>query len=137
MLACTCGKAIDETKIILTAENVHSGEEIQFCSRECRKNWVIGKIIWMCISLVIGIVLATIISIEVMAPFAIPFFMFIPYMIRNWFAKEHDLSGVVGEVLTFFVIFLGAITLVYPIYKLVREIQAYVYVFKDDKEAVQ
>ena len=116
---CTkCETEIVGGALFSSVDYQKQGEEVYFCSAECLKSWTVGKIIWLVITLVIGVVIAF------SGLFAA---LFIPYMIRDRWNSLAELfsSGAFGEVVSFAIIILGAVTFVYPIYRIIREVITY------------
>lgn len=107
------------------AFDLQKNEELSFSSVEELKSWRTEKIVWMCISLVLGLAL-TIALLGGMGAGAIVFF-FLPYMIRQVRHSLGDMfdSGAFGEFFSIALVLLGTITVIYPAYKLYREITEY------------
>ena len=118
MNCAKCEKDFEGGTPFSSVDYQKQGEELYFCSAECLKSWTIGKIVWLVITLVLGIVIAF------SGFFAA---LFIPYMIRDRWNSLADLfsSGAFGEVVSFAIIILGAVTFVYPIYRIIREVITY------------
>lgn len=115
----------EESQEKWVAFDLQKGQEVSFCSAECLSNWMKGKLTWMIISLIIGVILAIGFISEMGVSGII--FLFIPYIIRqlrSMLSKMFD-SGVVGEIFSFVIVILGGITMIYPIVKLIQEIREY------------
>jgi len=121
MKKCACGKVFDEKQSMFHSFDLQNDHEEQFfCSKECLKRWLTNKKIGMGIALVLGIVLAAILLFngEVLIAFPI---LFLPYTIRQLSGLLHG----AGEFLSFFLILISTITVVYPAYKFVQELLEY------------
>ena len=128
MMKCRCGNSFDESQTQYYAIDIlHGYERITFCSRDCRRSWVYGKIAGMAVSILIGIVFGIIMTLEI--GIAGLFLIFVPYMLRKIIGS----GGGAGEFLVFAGTLFGSITLVYPIYKIFQEIREYVHIFREDK----
>lgn len=124
----TCGKEIEkenEGKFV-AFDLQQSYKEEYFCSAEHLKGWMTGKITWMVLSLVLGLII-TVLTLSEMGPTAFALF-FLPYMIRQVRHALGDIfdGGSVGEFFAFAIVLLGTFTVVYPAYKLYQEIMQYV-----------
>ncbi len=95
-------------------------EKLHFCSAACLKSWMTTKLVWMCISLVIGLILTITMWGEWGSSAII--LLFVPYSIRQ---LRHGLSGT-GEIIPFVVVLLASVTVIYPLYKAIQEIREYV-----------
>ena len=117
---CTyCSKEMQDATI--TAFDLQRGyEEVPFCSVSCLQQWLTGKTIGMAISLVLGAVVAAALAAG-MGVSGLMFF-FVPYMLRQCHGL---LTSDAGEFIKFAAILLGALTIVYPAYKLVQELRYY------------
>ena len=117
---CTyCNKEMQDATI--TAFDLQRGyEEVPFCSVSCLQQWLTGKTIGMAISLVLGAVVAAALAAG-MGVSGLMFF-FVPYMLRQCCGL---LTSDAGEFIKFAAILLGALTIVYPAYKLVQELRYY------------
>lgn len=105
------------------------GQEV-FCSKECMLAWVKTKEITMGFCLILGIVLVVLMVKDISG--ASLGFLFVPYMIRQARHGLKDLfnGGWFGQFISFSVVLLGSVTFIYPIYKLVQEINLYLTVHK-------
>lgn len=123
-----CGKEIEEElEGKFVAFDLQKKKEENFCSVAHLKNWMTKKIIWMCVSLLFGLII-TIGLLSEMGGTAIVLF-FLPYMIRQ---VRHSLAdvfngGTFGEFISFAIVLLGTITVIYPAYKLYQEITQYIH----------
>lgn len=117
---CTyCSKEMQDATI--TAFDLQRGyEEVPFCSVSCLQQWLTGKTIGMAVSLVLGTVMAAALAAG-MGVSGLMFF-FVPYMLRQCHGL---LTSDAGEFIKFAAILLGALTIVYPAYKLVQELRYY------------
>ena len=117
---CTyCSKEMQDATI--TAFDLQRGyEEVPFCSVSCLQQWLTGKTIGMAVSLVLGTVVAAALAAG-MGVSGLMFF-FVPYMLRQCHGL---LTSDAGEFIKFAAILLGALTIVYPAYKLVQELRYY------------
>lgn len=117
---CTyCSKEMQDATI--TAFDLQRGyEEVLFCSVSCLQQWLTGKTIGMAVSLVLGTVVAAALAAG-MGVSGLMFF-FVPYMLRQCYGL---LTSDAGEFIKFAAILLGALTIVYPAYKLVQELRYY------------
>ncbi len=121
MKTCMCGKVFDEKQAMFRSFDLQKGYEEQFfCSRECLKQWLTRKKIGMAIALALGIVIAVFFLRGEEPMMAFPFF-FIPYTIRQLSGKLHG----AGEFISFALVLLSTITVVYPAYKFVQELLEY------------
>lgn len=119
-MKCTyCSKEMQDVNI--TAFDLQRGyEEVPFCSVSCLQQWLTGKTIGIAISLVLGAVVAAALAAG-MGVSGLMFF-FVPYMLRQCHGL---LASDAGEFIKFAAILLGALTIVYPAYKLVQELRYY------------
>lgn len=128
MVKCSlCEKEIEEKlEGVFVAFDLQKNEAKNFCSKEHLKSWVIIKIVWMCISLLIGIIIAAGFSQDIDLSTAI--FIFLPYMIRQLGHELKDIfnGGWLGEFFSFFIVLLGSLTVIYPVFKLYQEITQYI-----------
>ena len=117
---CTyCSKEMQDATI--TAFDLQRGyEEVPFCSVSCLQQWLTGKTIGMAVSLVLGTVMAAALAAG-MGVSGLMFF-FVPNMLRQC---QGLLTSDAGEFIKFAAILLGALTIVYPAYKLVQELRYY------------
>ena len=129
MVQCKhCGTEIVNAGIFVAFDH-QKKEEVNFCSVEHLKSWVTKKFVWMCISLILGLIIVLSMLLDDWGAEAV-MFLFIPYMIRqarHFLAEILDGGGWFGELMSFIIVLLGAITIVYPAYKLFREIKEYRY----------
>ncbi len=122
MLKCdNCGNVFDELEQqYFFATDLQKGyERVNFCSKVCLKGFLRKKVIWMSISLILGLFI-TIGLLPVMG-FGAVLFVLVPYSIRQ---LRHSLKGG-SEFLQFIVILLASYTLIYPLYKLIQEVREY------------
>ena len=119
---CKCGCVFDEEKSArYRAFDLQiEYEELTFCSKDCLKDWVAGKIIGMWTAFLIGVVIAGVFLFGGNPALALPV-LFLPYTIRQ---LCHGLTGA-GEFLSFALVLLSTITVVYPAYKFVQELAQY------------
>ena len=117
---CTyCSKEMQDATI--TAFDLQRGyEEVPFCSVSGLQQCLTGKTIGMAVSLVLGTVVAAALAAG-MGVSGLMFF-FVPYMLRQCHGL---LTSDAGEFIKFAAILLGALTIVYPAYKLVQELRYY------------
>lgn len=123
-----CGREIEEKfQREYVAFDLQKNKEVLFCSVEHLKSWMITKIIWMVIMLLLGLIIAVSMFSD-MGGTAITLF-FLPYIIRQVRHSLGDIfnGGTFGEFISFSVVLLGTITVVYPAYKLYQEISLYVH----------
>lgn len=120
-MKCTyCSKELQD-KLQITAFDLQRGyEEVPFCSVSCLQQWLTGKTIGMAVSLVLGAVVAVALAAS-MGSSGLMFF-FLPYMLRQCYGL---LTSDAGEFIKFAAILLGALTIIYPAYKLVQELRYY------------
>ncbi len=106
-------------------------KKIEFCSYTCMKIWLGRKMATMILTIAIGVVLAF--SVDFPTGFAL---LFIPYMIRQCLSMLKGLfkGGSFGEFIGFFVVIIGSVTVVFPLYKLIKEIIFFVNTFKNLKQ---
>lgn len=128
MKTCTCGKNIEETeeKQYVSYDLQKGYEQIYFCSSECQTTWIRKKQFGMWTALIIGVIIAILLISEGQYQLALSL-LFLPYMIRQVFHRIKGLfsSGTAGEIISFALVLLGSITIVYPAYKFVREFLEY------------
>lgn len=121
-----CGKHVEETSQWY-AFNIQKGyDKVFFDSRECLYSWVKKKERGMIIALVAGLALSVLLIGEMGAIGALSFF--IPYTIRQLRSVLSDLvssPGWIGEFISFMIVLLGGITIIYPLYKLIQELKEY------------
>ena len=123
-----CNKEIEknlEGKFV--AFDLQKKSEEEFCSVSCLNSWMKTKIFGMCAMLVLGVIITVGLFPEI-GGVAITL-LFLPYMIRQ---VRHSLgsifnSGSFGEFVSFAIVLLGTLTVVYPAYKLYREIVEYIH----------
>jgi len=86
-------------------------------------SWVNGKIAGLVVSLIIGFIILFG-GMGEMGIGAVMLF-FLPYMIRSTYRRLGGLfnSGGLGEFLSFFIVLIGTVTVIYPLYKLIQEIR--------------
>lgn len=121
MKTCICGKSYNEKQSGYYAFDLQKGyEEIHFCSKECRGQWIVNKKIGMGIALFLGIVIFIVVFREGGFVPALALF-FLPYTIRQLW---HGLSGA-GEIVSIVLVLLSTITVIYPAYKCVQEFLEY------------
>ncbi|MCH5354026.1 MAG: hypothetical protein J1E06_11275 [Acutalibacter sp.] len=128
MIQCKqCGKELEkELEDKFVAFDVQKIEKENFCSLEHLKSWRTQKITGMCTALLLGLIMVVIALVASdLRPLAI--FFFLPYMIRQ---ASHSFAnffsgGGFGSFITFFLVLIGSITFIYPIYKLYQEIAEY------------
>jgi len=132
MLTCNntgCGNMIDEQSgQHYTGYNHQKGyEPVVFCSKECLKSWIKSKLTGMIVSIVLGVILA------IMIPDLWWICLLAPYMIRQCGSLLGELfdGGSVGEFLAIAIALIGIITVIYPLYKLMRETSYYVLTLKE------
>ncbi len=131
MNTCKCGKTIEESaEGKFVAFDLQKGyEKLNFCSADCLMAWVKRKQFTMWAMLVLGalITLSFLISEGVVEGSAAICLLFVPYMIRQAAHGLKDVwnSGAVGECFSFIVVMLGALTVVYPLYKFIQELRQY------------
>ena len=128
MIKCICGKPINaETEKRYCMWDFQKNEEVNFCSGKCLTSWITAKQVFMWISVVVGILFFGLALSDNMSIHAASCFLVTPYMIRQVWRRIIRLfnSGVVGEILSLAVLFLGIFTVVYPIYCFVRELLNY------------
>lgn len=127
MNTCKCGKVIDEKDLTqFIAYDLQKGnKELVFCSFNCMKNWINKKQIGMWVTLILGIIFAVLL-LENDAVLSL-FVLFLPYMIRQaaYRLKNIFVTGVIGEIVSFAVVMIGAITIIYPVYKFIQEFLQY------------
>ena len=104
---CKCGCVFDEEKSARyrAFDLQKEYEELTFCSKDCLKDWV---------------VIAGVFLFGGNPALALPV-LFLPYTIRQ---LCHGLTGA-GEFLSFALVLLSTITVVYPAYKFVQELAQY------------
>lgn len=127
MNTCKCGKVIDENNVTpFIAYDLQKGnKELIFCSFECRENWIKKKQIGMWGTLILGIILAIgLLENDIVLSL---FSLFLPYMIRQvaYRLKNLFVASVVGEIFSFAVVMIGAMTIIYPAYKFIQEFLQY------------
>lgn len=127
MEKCKCGKEIDETAVskYMAHDLQKSNKEINFCSYECMESWIKKKQVGMWGTLILGIVLAILLLEN--EPTLSAFSLFLPYMIRQvaYKLKNIFVAGVVGEIISFAVVMVGTMTIIYPAYKFIQEFIQY------------
>lgn len=105
-----------------------------FCSKGCLRSWAIRKIIGMSIAIILGlaIVIGSIIgdSLEMMVLF------FVPYMIREKRTVAFGIleGNIVEAVISLLIIYLGSVTVIYPLVRLIQEVRLYSNILKDTAE---
>lgn len=124
LVCATCEKSFEASNAWGFAYDTHN-EKHFFCSQECLKKWKTKKLATMIITLAIGACI-TALSIGELGGVAFSLF-FIPYILRQ---IGHSLSGIasggwVGEFISFAVVLLGSMTIIYPAYKLIQEIREF------------
>lgn len=124
---CNCGKGIDEN--IVSKHIAHdlqkANKEIVFCSYECMEKWIKKKQIGMWGTLLLGILLFIgLLQNDIVLSI---FSLFLPYMIRQvaYRLKNIFTTGVLGEIVSFAVVMIGTMTLIYPAYKFIQEFLQY------------
>lgn len=121
MKTCTCGKVFDERTSHYHAFNLQKGyEEMFFCSKDCLKNWLWGKLAGMIITMLIGLVICIALLDQGEAAMAFGF-LFLPYTIR----QLGNMLGGAGEFWSILLVLVSTITVVYPAYKFVQELLEY------------
>ncbi len=127
MMKCeNCGQMVtDADQNLWFAFNIQKGyEKLAFCSSKCLEEWMKNKKLWMWISLTLGVLMAAIMFKEFGAIAVV--FIFAPCKIRQ---VKNSLKGVgegpTGEFIWLFVVLIGSITIVYPLYKLIQELKEY------------
>ena len=121
MKTCTCGKTFNEEESIYRAFDLQKGhEEKFFCSQDCLKGWLRGKQIGMWATLLLGVIIcvALLADGETVVAFGL---LFLPYTIR----QLKNMLGGAGEFLSFALVLLSTVTVVYPAYKFVQELLEY------------
>ena len=128
MIQCDeCRKEIEgDNEEQIVAFDLQKNKAKNFCSVKCLKNWMTMKIVWMCIALLLGLIIAVSLFSE-MGGTAVTLF-FLPYMIRQVRHSLGDMfsEGTFGEFVSFSIVLLGTLTVVYPAYKLYKEVAQYV-----------
>ena len=126
MFCSKCGKEIEENVMEQwVAYDLQAGYQKKvFCSKECLKGWISGKQIGMWTSVIIGVILAIALLSEGAVALCL---MLVPYMIRQTWRGLSDMfnSGAFGEFFSLFIVLIGSMTIIYPAYKLIQEIQQY------------
>lgn len=131
MLKCdnflACGKEFNECDEHILVPNTFAGglSDKPFCCEHCMHSWMKRRITGLVITLLIGLVIVIVALAELGLEEGIvaPMFFFIPYMIRWCLLGRGERES---EGLAWIIVFLSAITLIYPIYKLVQEIRLYI-----------
>ena len=123
MEKCVCGKMI--TNDNFQAMDLQKNTVVSFCSKECILGWVRKKTMTMWLSLGIGVILTIIAIIDGWYESAL-IMVFIPYMIREIYNRISDFGdGIGNEIFLIVIILLGSVTIIYPLYKFVKEYLEY------------
>lgn len=127
----SCGRQINaETDQYYVGYNHQKGyEQMLFCSASCLKEWIIKKLVTMVISIVLGIILAFMAGDSGLTLLC----LFLPYMLRQCGSLLGNLfdSGSGGGFISIAIIVLGTITVIYPVYKIIRETVYYIHTLKE------
>ncbi|MBQ4244975.1 MAG: hypothetical protein II702_08685 [Clostridia bacterium] len=121
----SCGREFPEN-LGYNAFHMITYKEYWFDSVECLHSWAVTRIVTLAITLILGIVAMVCMIGEMGATGAV--FITLPYMIRYAALKFSDLfdGGNGGEFLTIMLVLLSTITVVYPLYKFIRELVEYI-----------
>lgn len=133
----SCGRQINtETDQYYVGYNHQKGyEQMLFCSASCLKGWVTKKLTTMILSIVLGIILAIMFAD---GSSVILICLFLPYMLRQCGSMLGSLfdSGTGGGILSFAIVIIGTVTVVYPLYKIIRETTYYVRTLKELEDEI-
>ncbi|MBE5817374.1 MAG: hypothetical protein E7315_06680 [Clostridiales bacterium] len=136
-----CGKTFDEAseQSYVGYDHQKKYEKVVFCSPECLKKWIIRKLVGMIIVVTIGLIGAICVldtSDLYSSSFLALLLLFAPYMLRQCFRTLKGLfnSGTLGEIISLFVLLIGTVTVVYPLYKIIKETIYYVRTIKELKK---
>lgn len=125
---CECGRIIDDNSIekCLAFDLQKGHKQIEFCSKECREEWIKRKQIGMWGTLILGVIISLILLFDGETELSV-MLLFLPYMIRQvaYGLKDVFDGGTGGEIISFIVVLLGTITLIYPAYKFIQEFLEY------------
>ncbi len=102
-------------------------EQRVFCSKECLKSWTIGKLVGMCVAVFLGFALMNA-FLQEGNPEMAAIIVFIPYMLRQIGVKLLGIfdSGVFLTMVTVIGLLFASVTVVYPVYKIIRETVYYI-----------
>ena len=106
-------------------------ERYTFCSVSCLKSWIVSKIITMCLTILLGLILLIVLTVD--GDFYVGLVLFfVPPIIRQCASSLAKLfnDGAGGEFLSFALVLLGSITIVYPVYMIIRETIYYIKTLK-------
>ena len=106
-------------------------ERYTFCSVSCLKSWIVSKIITMCLTILLGLILLIILTVD--GEFTVGLILFfVPPIIRQCASSLAELfeDSDVGAFLSFALVLLGSITIVYPVYMIIRETIYYIKTLK-------
>ncbi len=116
-----------ETSIYKAFDLQDGYKELEFCSKECLKEWIKKKRTGIVIALVIGFLVGGYVLFGGGSIVEVIFCFVLPFMIRQ--TRKGLLSfmdgGVFGEIVTLATLIFGTITVIYPAYKLFDELTYY------------
>lgn len=109
---------------LFQAFDIQKCKTIYFETADDLREWRAKRVRGLIIALAIGLVLA-IAAMTEMGPTGVSL-VFVPYMIRHLSRGDHESAQtMVGEIIKWLIVILGAITIIYPVKKLIDELREY------------